>query len=74
MADYMNEQLNSQVMASNYDYLIIGGGMAADMAARGIREQDSFGSIGILSTDSDEPYTRPALPKKLWTDSTFTED
>lgn len=70
----MNEKLNPQVMASNYDYLIIGGGMAADTAARGIREQDSFGSIGILSADSDEPYTRPALTKKLWTDSTFTED
>mgnify|MGYP003466512920 CR=1 FL=1 len=74
MTDYMNEKLNPQVMASNYDYLIIGGGMAADTAARGIREQDSFGSIGILSADSDEPYTRPALTKKLWTDSTFTED
>lgn len=74
MTDYMNEKLNPQVMARNYDYLIIGGGMAADTAARGIREQDSFGSIGILSADSDEPYTRPALTKKLWTDSTFTED
>lgn len=74
MTDYMNEKLNPQVMACNYDYLIIGGGMAADTAARGIREQDSFGSIGILSADSDEPYTRPALTKKLWTDSTFTED
>lgn len=74
MADYTNEKLNPQVTASYYDYLIIGGGMAADTAARGIREQDSFGTIGILSSDNDEPYTRPALTKKLWTDSTFTED
>jgi len=74
MANYTNEKLNPQAMAKYYDYLIIGGGMAADTAARGIREQDSFGSIGIVSADTDEPYTRPALTKKLWTDSNFTEE
>ena len=57
---------------TRYDYLIIGGGMVADNAARGIRERDTEGSIGILSADVDEPYTRPALSKKLWTDSEFT--
>ncbi|MGV8874918.1 MAG: NAD(P)/FAD-dependent oxidoreductase [Rhodococcus sp. (in: high G+C Gram-positive bacteria)] len=57
-----------------YDYLIIGGGMVADSAARGIRERDTTGSIGILGADSDEPYTRPALSKKLWTDSDFGRD
>lgn len=57
-----------------YDYLIIGGGMVADSAARGIREQDATGSIGIFGADSDEPYTRPALSKKLWTDSEFGRD
>ena len=54
------------------DYLIVGGGMVADTAARGIREIDADGSIGILSDDVDEPYTRPALSKKLWTDDEFT--
>jgi 3-phenylpropionate/trans-cinnamate dioxygenase ferredoxin reductase subunit len=57
-----------------YDYLIVGGGMVADNAARGIREQDTTGSIGILGADSDEPYTRPALSKKLWTDKEFGRD
>ncbi|WP_032389548.1 NAD(P)/FAD-dependent oxidoreductase [Rhodococcoides fascians] len=57
-----------------YDYLIIGGGMVADSAARGIREHDATGSIGIFGADSDEPYTRPALSKKLWTDSDFGRD
>ena len=57
-----------------YDYLIIGGGMVADSAARGIREIDGTGSIGILGADPDEPYTRPALSKKLWTDSEFGRD
>ncbi|PSL38559.1 pyridine nucleotide-disulfide oxidoreductase [Labedella gwakjiensis] len=55
-------------------YLIIGGGMVADSAARGIREVDEDGSIVILSADVDEPYTRPALSKKLWTDDEFTWD
>lgn len=49
-----------------YAYLIIGGGMAADAAARGIREIDEQGSIGILSSDRDEPYARPPLSKLLW--------
>lgn len=57
-----------------YDYLIIGGGMVADSAARGIREQDDAGTIGILGADPDEPYTRPALSKKLWTDPDFGRD
>lgn len=59
---------------THFDYLIVGGGMVADTAARGIREIDSDGSIGILSDDVDEPYTRPALSKKLWTDDEFTWD
>nr|WP_296775090.1 FAD-dependent oxidoreductase [Rhodococcus sp. (in: high G+C Gram-positive bacteria)] len=57
-----------------YDYLIVGGGMVADSAARGIRERDKSGSIGIFSADSDEPYSRPALSKKLWTDADFGRD
>ncbi|WZH37978.1 MAG: FAD-dependent oxidoreductase [Microbacterium enclense] len=57
---------------TEFDYLIVGGGMVADTAARGIREIDADGSIGILSDDVDEPYTRPALSKKLWTDDEFT--
>ncbi|MFF7682653.1 NAD(P)/FAD-dependent oxidoreductase [Microbacterium sp. NPDC007973] len=59
---------------THFDYLIVGGGMVADTAARGIREIDADGSIGILSDDIDEPYTRPALSKKLWTDDEFTWD
>ncbi|SDQ97252.1 NAD(P)/FAD-dependent oxidoreductase [Microbacterium sp. cf332] len=58
----------------SYDYLIVGGGMVSDAAARGIREIDEAGTIGILSADVDEPYARPALSKKLWTDSDFTWD
>lgn len=58
----------------DFRYVILGGGMAADAAARGIREFDADGSIAIISNDVDEPYTRPALSKKLWTDPSFDED
>lgn len=61
-------------MSQNYQYVIVGGGMVADSAARGIREQDSDGSILVLGADIDPPYARPALSKKLWTDDEFTTD
>jgi len=50
----------------HYDYLIIGGGMTADAAVHGIRELDTKGSIGLISSDSDPPYDRPPLTKALW--------
>ncbi|MBO0810729.1 MAG: FAD-dependent oxidoreductase [Microlunatus sp.] len=58
----------------SYDYLIIGGGMVADNAAKAIQETDPNGTVGIISDDGDEPVTRPALTKKLWTDPDFTLD
>lgn len=54
-------------------YVIVGGGMVADAAARGIRSRDADGRIVVLGDDADAPYTRPALSKKLWTDPDFTE-
>ncbi len=50
----------------NYRYLLIGGGMAADAAARGIRMLDASGSIGLISQEPDPPYNRPPLSKGLW--------
>jgi NADPH-dependent 2,4-dienoyl-CoA reductase/sulfur reductase-like enzyme len=55
----------------SYDYLIVGGGMAADAAARGIREIDNSGTIGILSSEPDAPYSRPPLTKALWKGDAF---
>jgi 3-phenylpropionate/trans-cinnamate dioxygenase ferredoxin reductase component len=49
-----------------YKYLIIGGGMTADAAVKGIREIDTEGEIGILTEESDPPYDRPPLSKGLW--------
>ncbi|PYY34271.1 NAD(P)/FAD-dependent oxidoreductase [Curtobacterium sp. MCPF17_046] len=59
---------------THHRHLIIGGGMVADSAARGIRELDPDGTIGIISEDVDRPYARPALSKKLWTDPDFSWD
>ena len=56
----------------HYDHLIVGGGMVADSAANGLREQGATGTIGILSEEPTRPFPRPALSKKLWTDPDFT--
>ena len=49
-----------------YQYLIIGGGLAGDAAVRGIRELDPIGTIGMVSMEPDPPYARPSLSKGLW--------
>ncbi len=56
---------------NNYKYLIIGGGMTADAAAKGIREIDPEGSIGLISLEPDPPYNRPLLSKGLWKGKPF---
>ena len=50
----------------HFRYLIVGGGMAADAAAHGIRERDADGSIGLVGDDPHPPYNRPPLSKGLW--------
>jgi 3-phenylpropionate/trans-cinnamate dioxygenase ferredoxin reductase subunit len=52
---------------ANYKYLIVGAGMTADAAVRGIRELDPNGEIGMIGNDQNPPYNRPPLSKKLWT-------
>ena len=51
---------------SHYPYLIVGGGMTADAAVRGIRELDANASIGLVGAEADPPYARPPLSKALW--------
>jgi 3-phenylpropionate/trans-cinnamate dioxygenase ferredoxin reductase subunit len=58
----------------SYKYLIIGGGMTADAAARSIRGIDSEGTIGLISNESDPPYARPPLSKSLWKGEETIED
>jgi 3-phenylpropionate/trans-cinnamate dioxygenase ferredoxin reductase subunit len=51
---------------AKYKYLIIGAGMTADAAVRGIRELDQNGTIGMIGSDPNPPYSRPPLTKGLW--------
>jgi NADPH-dependent 2,4-dienoyl-CoA reductase/sulfur reductase-like enzyme len=50
----------------HYRYLIVGGGLTGDAAARGILELDVAASIGMISKEADPPYARPNLSKGLW--------
>lgn len=47
----------------DYDYLILGGGMAGLSAATAIRQQTREASVAILSGEDLAPYARPMLTK-----------
>jgi 3-phenylpropionate/trans-cinnamate dioxygenase ferredoxin reductase subunit len=47
-------------------YLVVGGGMTADAAVKGIREHDVDGSIVLVGAEAHPPYKRPPLTKGLW--------
>jgi NADPH-dependent 2,4-dienoyl-CoA reductase/sulfur reductase-like enzyme len=51
---------------ADFRYLIVGGGMTADAACRGIRDHDPDGSIGLVGEEPVAPYARPPLSKALW--------
>ncbi|MDN5820662.1 MAG: NAD(P)/FAD-dependent oxidoreductase, partial [Brachybacterium sp.] len=53
-------------LEARYDHVIIGGGVAADSAARAIRAAEPDATIAILSADPHSPVYRPALSKDLW--------
>ena len=58
----------------DYKYLIIGGGMTADAAVKGIRSIDEQGPIGIIADEPDPPYKRPPLSKDLWSGDASLDD
>ena len=47
-------------------YLIVGGGLTADAACKGIRERDPDGAIVLVAEEPHPPYARPPLSKALW--------
>ncbi|MDO9366355.1 MAG: FAD-dependent oxidoreductase [Methylotenera sp.] len=55
----------------HHKYLIIGGGMTADSAVRGIRKIDQSGTIAMICDEQYPPYDRPPLSKSLWKDKPF---
>jgi 3-phenylpropionate/trans-cinnamate dioxygenase ferredoxin reductase subunit len=50
----------------NSRYLIVGGGLTADAACKGIRELDPDGAITVVAEEPHPPYSRPPLSKALW--------
>lgn len=50
----------------HHKYLIVGGGMTADSAVRGIRKIDQTGTIAMICDERHPPYDRPPLSKSLW--------
>ena len=55
-------------MEHEFDYLIVGAGMAGEAAAQALREADGDATIGLIGDESHPPYDRPPLTKKLWKD------
>ena len=58
----------------SFDYLIVGGGLAAASAVDGIRSLDGEGSIAILANESEPPYHRPPLSKEFLQTPEATRD
>ena len=56
----------------HFKYLVVGGGMTADSAIRGIRKIDTSGTIALFCDEHDPPYDRPPLSKSLWTGKKFS--
>ena len=52
----------------HHRYIIVGGGLAAASAIRGIRAHDREGSILLLTRENHAPYHRSLLTKDVWTD------
>ena len=48
----------------DYDYVLIGGGLASTSAAEAIRKEDKVGSLLIIGSENRLPYNRPPLTKE----------
>ncbi len=55
--------VNAATDAASINFLIIGGGLVAVVAAEEIRKRGTGGRIMIVSNDHDRPYHRPPLSK-----------
>lgn len=59
---------------TEFDYVIVGGGLAGASVIQGIRERDTQGSILLVGEETHLPYNRPPLSKKLWFGKARVED
>jgi len=48
---------------TTYKYVIIGGGLAGQRAAQGIRKVDTVGTVALVTQEPHAPYERPPLSK-----------
>lgn len=53
-------------LEQSYDYVIVGAGVAAASAVKGIRSQDASGRVAVIGSEPDKPVYRPVLSKDLW--------
>lgn len=58
---------------NSHKYLIIGAGIAADSAIKGIRLVEPGADIGVIGDEPDGIYNRPPLSKGLWDGLAVTE-
>ncbi|SEB61042.1 Apoptosis-inducing factor, C-term [Nocardioides exalbidus] len=56
----------------SYDYVIVGAGVTAASAVKGIRSGDGGGTIAVLGSEPARPLYRPDLSKDLWLDDDKT--
>ncbi len=61
-------------MAHQFNYIIIGGGLAGASAVEGIRSRDDSGSIALFAKENRLPYDRPPLSKGLWSGKTTFDE
>jgi NAD(P)H-nitrite reductase large subunit len=62
-----------------YNYIIVGGGLAGQRAAQGIRKVDVEGTTALITAEQHVPYERPPLSKgylmgKEGVDAAYLED
>jgi len=62
------------LMTEATKYAIVGGGLAAASAVKGIRELDVQGPILLLMQEPYWPYHRPPLSKQLWSGKKKVQD
>jgi NADPH-dependent 2,4-dienoyl-CoA reductase/sulfur reductase-like enzyme len=70
----MSVLMEAEAPVKKYKYIIVGGGMAGDAAAQGIREVDKTGTIALIGSENFPPYIRPPLTKALWTGKKKLDD
>jgi NADPH-dependent 2,4-dienoyl-CoA reductase/sulfur reductase-like enzyme len=57
-----------------FQYLVIGGGIAGGKALEGVREVDSDGSLALITRENHPPYHKPPLSKGYLRDEADLED